>query len=344
MKRRGYALGGAAYDRAGERHYALAVIDLDAREPRPDLVALSFLPHGLAIDPRDPCRAVVFEKKGPGAAVVDLYRPRAATRSIETDPQRHFYGHGAFSSDGALLYATEARLDDAFAGVLIVRDARSFDELGTIATGGAAPHDCQLVDEGRTLVVTNGGGPFDDDGAKGSVTYVDVSSGKILETVPIEDARFNAGHLATSPEGDLAVVSAPREGLPPGYPDLGAVTLRPRGSPPRTLSEPPAVVARMRGETLSVLLDGPHDVVYATHPLGDCLTAWRLSDGTWLDTIELTNPRGIAQTLDGEMLIVSHAHAGSVRLSALARTSRELLDFFVDPSFLTGSHVYVCPL
>lgn len=344
MKRRGFALGGAAYHRGGERLYALAVIDLDARAPQADLVALPFLPHGLAIDPRDPCRAVVFEKKGPGAAVIDLYRPRSVTRAIETPPQRAFYGHGAFSSDGSLLYATEACLDDAFAGVLVVRDARSFEEVGTLPTGGAAPHDCQLVDDGRTLVVTNGGGAFGDEGAKGSVTYVDVASGKILETVRIEDPRFNAGHLATSPDGDLAVVSAPREGLPPGSPDLGAVTLRARGTSARTMVEPPDVVARMRGETLSVLLDAAHDVVYATHPLGDCVTAWRLSDGAWVETIELPNPRGIAPTLDGEMLVVSHAHGNSVRLSGLGRKGREKLDFFVDPSFLTGSHVYVCPL
>ena len=158
------------------------------------------------------------------------------------------------------------------------------------------------------------------------------------------DARFNAGHLATSERGDLAVVSAPREALPAGSPALGALTLRPAGSSARTMTSPPEVVARMLGETLSVLLDRAHDVVLATHPLGHCVTVWRLSDGTWLETIEVQDPRGIAQTLDGEMYLVSHGHGPSVRLTAYARPSRQRLALAVDPSFLTGSHVYVCPL
>lgn len=344
MNRRGYAIGGGAYERDGQRHFVLAVIDLDAKKPTPDPIALPFLPHGLAIDPRDGCRAVVFEKKGPGAAVVDLYRPRSITRSIETDPGRRFYGHGAFSVDGSSLFATEACLDDALAGVLVVRDAKSFEELGIVPTGGASPHDCELRDEGRTLVVTNGGGPFDAPGTGGSVAYIDVATGKIHELVPIPDERFNAGHLMTSARGDLAVVSAPRDALPKGFPPLGAVILRPSGGAARAMTTPPDVVARMLGETLSVYLDAEHDVVLATHPLGNCVTVWRLSDGTWLETLEVQDPRGVARSLDGEAYLISHAQGSSVRLSAYARPSRQPLELAVDPSLLSGSHVYVCPL
>jgi uncharacterized protein len=338
---RGYALGGGSYLAGGARCFVLAVVPLDSPTPTPDLVKLPFLPHGLAFDPTDGSRAVAFEKRGPGAAELKLDRPRCVDRLVETVPQRHFYGHGIFTEDRRILFATEARLDADKAGVLIIRDGKSLEELGEFPTFGRAPHDCRIIDGGQTLVVTNGGGAFGDDAAKGSVAYLDVASGKLLDLVPIADARFNAGHLATSAAGDLVVISAPRDALPPALPQLGAVSLGRRGAPLVTKQEPLTITSRMRGESLSVHVDEGRDVVLVTHPLGDFVSVWRLSDGTSLGTLEVSDPRGIAASLDGAWYLVSHLSPNSVRLSAYDSTTRERLPFSVDPSFLTGSHLYV---
>src|SRR5690349_7222334 len=51
--------------------HALSLIDLDAPTTRRS-IPLDFLAHGFALDPRNNNRAILFEKRGPGAAEVDL--------------------------------------------------------------------------------------------------------------------------------------------------------------------------------------------------------------------------------------------------------------------------------
>jgi hypothetical protein len=339
MAKKGHLVGGGGYISAGAQQFALAVIDLDAATPEAELIAIPFLAHGIAIDPTDPARAVLFEKKGPGACLVDLRR-RTLVSVLSTPPSRRFYGHGAFSADGALLYATESLVDRDFAGVLVVRDARTFAELGVVPTYGEAPHDCQLLEDGKTMVVTNGGGSIEGK-SPAQVCYLDLESERLLESVALESPRFNTGHLAVTPSGDLAVVSAPRDGLPSPNQQLGAVSLRPRGGKLTTMQAPAAIVQRMLGETLSVVIHEPDRVVLATHPLGNCVSMWRLPDGEFLGQLELAGPRGVTVSLDGAWYLVSHLAGRSVRVTAFCTKTREPVGFFVDPSFTSGSHVMV---
>lgn len=362
MGKRGHVLGGGGYQHQGAQHFVLSMIDLDswlasgpdapakAEEDGREVVTipLGFLPHGLVIDPTCPQHAAVFEKKGPGACIVDL-KERAILERIPTAESRRFYGHGAYSQDGSLLYATESILDRNLEGVLVVRDARTLAELGTVPTYGAAPHDCQLLADGRTMVIANGGGDYPSllqqqagvDAAPGCVSYVDLASEKLLDRVCLDSPRHNAGHLVVTSSGDVALVSAPRAGLPGQNEQLGAVSLRPPHGKLTTLREPRAVVERMLGETLSVVVNEKERVVLATHPLGNCVSCWTLDGGAFLGTLELSGPRGIAMTLDKEWYLVSHVAGKSVRISAFSEQTRAPVGFYIDPSFTSGSHLFV---
>ncbi len=339
MANKGHVLGGGAYVAGGQKAFALAVIDLDDRTPKAELVNLTFLAHGIAFDPNDRFRAAIFEKKGPGACAVDL-RSMVVTNEIATLKSRRFYGHGAFSSDGKLLYATESMVDQNYEGVLVVRDGTTFEELGTLPTFGTAPHDCVLVDEGATLVVANGGGPVGR--SEPSVTYIDLKTEKLLDRVALPSSKHNAGHLALSQAGDLAIVSAPREGKP--HTDRGALTVRTWGGKAITATKPNRVVERMIGETLSVLIREHDRTVFATHPLGDCVTVWKLDDVSLVETLEIKNPRGLATTLDGAWILVSHSTENNVRIAAFDALTRKPVGVHVEPSFMTGSHLFVCDL
>lgn len=341
MGGKGHVLGGGGFVARGVQHYGLALIDLDAAQPAPCFIATEFLPHGIAFDPRDSHRAAIFEKKGPGACIIDL-QARQITTSIPTSTTRRFYGHGAFSADGSLLYATETCLDRDLAGVLVVRDAQTFVELGTLPTYGAAPHDCRLIHEGKTMVVANGGGDLNTPGsAPACVTYIDLASGKLLQRVKLSSPRINAGHIDVTAAADLVIVSAPRDGMKDPNNQLGAVSLRTKARALKTLSEPKAVVSRMRGETLSVVINESTRVALTTHPLGDCVSIWHLDTASCLGTLDLKEPRGVALTLDGKWYLISHREAGSIRLSAFCAQTAQPLPFFVDPSYLTGSHLFI---
>lgn len=337
MAKKGYVLGGGGYLREGKQHFVLAMVNLDAESPQAETFPLTFLGHGIAFDPRDRFRAAVFEKKGPGACLVDL-REHQVVRPIESPSGRRFYGHGAYSADGSLLYATESLIENDFAGVLSVRDAVSLQELGLIPTHGVSPHDCLLIDEGKTLVVSNGGGPMDGGDAP-CVCYVELASGKLLDKVVLDSARHNTGHIALSARGDLAVISAPRDGLPNPNEQLGALSLRPHGGEVTTVKRPGSVVHRMLGETLSLTILEDSQTVVATNPYGNLVSIWHLIDATFVGKIELQGPRGVCQSLDNEWFLVSHVLGQSVALTAYSSATRKPIGWVQSPSFMSGSHV-----
>jgi hypothetical protein len=340
VARRGTIIGPGAYRHEGGERFVLSLIDLDAEKPEPRLIDIGFLGHGVAVDPGDPARAAVFEKKGKGACLVDL-RSGALVREIPTADNRQFYGHGAFSADGALLYTTESVLDDGLRGVLIVRDAATLEELGEVATFGTAPHDCQLLPDGTTMMVANGGGKIRG-GAMPSVVFLDVKSEALLERIELREERFNAGHVARTAAGDVAVVSAPRDGLPDLLRQKGGVTLVPRGKPPNALKRPSGVTDRMLGEALSVAIYEPQEKVVATHPYGNMVSMWRLSDGALLGTLDdLVEPRGVTLTLDREHLVLSHRVGRSVGISVLGASDMSVSTATrINPSYTSGSHLF----
>ena len=322
----------------GKMSFVLCLFDLDGDHTR--TVPMEFFGHGLAQHPKERRRGVIFEKKGPGCCEVDLAEGRV-TRPLTTPKERAFYGHGAFSRDGSLLFATENRLETK-TGLICVRDGKTYQEIGEFPTYGKSPHDCHLIDEGRTLAITNGGGVMGDaaENAAPSVTFVDARSTKLLERLTFATPRINAGHLALTSRRDVVAISAPREGLPPT--DRGGVTIRTGDGPFVTMAEPEEVVSRMVGESLSLCLVEEKAVVGVTNPDGNIVTFWDMAGKRFLKKLDLPAPRGFAKTLDGEHLVLSY---GAGTLTLLSPETLEPVPLHrVPKSELSGSHLFTLDL
>lgn len=331
--RRGAILGAGRFltTDTGKMTHVLCVFDLDGNRSR--AIPMDFFGHGLVFHPTDRNRVVVFEKKGPGACEIDLGTGRV-TRPIATPAERAFYGHGAFSRDGQVLFATENHLQTRN-GLIAIRDAKTHRPLGEFPTYGQSPHDCHLVDDGRTLAITNGGGPQDGD-ALPSVTFVEVASTKLLERLTFTTPRINAGHLALSAKRDVVAISAPREGLPREA--LGGVTIRTGSGPFETVASPQEVIARMVGESLSLCIDEGRRVVAVTNPDGNLVTVWDLDGKRLVKHLDLPAPRGLARTQDGGSVALSYGQGTLVLLDA--ETLTPSLTPVVASSTLSGSHIF----
>lgn len=310
----------------------------------PQWIDLPFLAHGLTPSPHDERLLVLFEKQGPGACVVDL-RAGTIVHTLQAGSGRWFYGHGVFSRDGSLLYCTETDLEDGYRGVLAVRDGRDFRVLGQLPSYGIAPHDCCLLADGDVLVVANGGAPVGSDEHAPNIAFVDLASEALLESVRPSNPRINTGHLAVGRGGELAVVSAPRDGLSP-IDDLGGISLRGPSGPLRTVDEPASVVGKLRGETLSVVIHEPTRTVAATTPLGHYLTFWDLDTGALRSSLRVPEPRGVAVSLDGREILVNFGNPP--RMARVDAHSRQPIGTAEDragvPSLCTGSHILVADL
>lgn len=326
-------LGGGQYKTAVEApvQYVLSVIDLD--DGSRELAPMGFLPHGIHAHPQKTERLALFEKKGPGACEYDL-RERRLVRAIPGVENRYFYGHGTYTADGAVLLSTEADRDSKD-GAIGMRDSTSLKYLGAFPSYGKSPHECKLIDGGKTLIVTNGGGGLG--GERPSVTYIDVASQRLLETVHLQADHLNAGHLAVDVTGELVVVSAPRSGLEQN--GLGGISMGAPSSVLPSLAQPQDIVARMRGEALSVAIHEARGLVAVTHPDGDLVTFWSLSRRQLIKALPLYRPRGVALSGDLQAFIISCGEqAGLVRVpvDTLEADRRAL----VEQSYMTGSHIY----
>src|SRR5690606_2346530 len=112
--------------------------------------------HDVTFDPVSG-RSVVFARQPGTFAMVFDHKGREEPLTIASLPDRHFFGHGVFSHDGALLYATENDFDNA-EGMVGVYDASSgFQRIGEFPTYGMGPHELLLLGDGRTLAIANGG-------------------------------------------------------------------------------------------------------------------------------------------------------------------------------------------
>ncbi len=302
----GTVLGAGLVEMGGAERNVFSTLDLDDASAHPRITVLDFYGHGVALDPLDAKRIAVFEKKGDGACLIDL-GTREVIAPIETHPDREFYGHGAFSSEGDVLFTTESIVSKRYKGVIVVRDARTMQELGEFPSYGASPHDIVLRDGGKTLVVTNGGGRRAGGDQEPCVSYVDVPSQKLIERVEVAHPDVGSGHLALTSRGDLALVAAAR-GAKIGD-GLGAVSFRPFGGALRSMAEPASVTGRMRGEALSVAIHEPSGTVGVTSPFGGLVTFWNLERGELLHVQDLAFPRGIALSLDGSRFVVSYGRA-----------------------------------
>lgn len=204
----------AVYATAFQRRdgaYGAAILSEDGRILH--TVALPDRGHDVTFDPVSR-RSVVFARQPGTFATIFDHTGRSAPVTINSVAGRHFYGHGAFSPDGRLLYATENDFDNA-AGMVGVYDASDgFQRLGEFPTHGVGPHELLLLDDGRTLAIANGGIETHPDFGraklniptmKPSLVFVDRVSGDVIERheLPATLHKLSIRHMDADASGDV---------------------------------------------------------------------------------------------------------------------------------------------
>lgn len=98
---------------------------------------------------------VLLESAGEKACVVDL-ESREVQKKFSPAPGRLFGGHGVFSPDGKIFYASEFETLPSGKGFIAVRDADTFRILRSFPSEGRFPHDVSITENGHLLVANLG--------------------------------------------------------------------------------------------------------------------------------------------------------------------------------------------
>jgi uncharacterized protein len=332
----GTVLGGTRGETQAGSVFTLDAVDTVACKVQ--RVSFDFLAHGIAFDPRLASRLATFEKRGPGGAVVNVAPDGALTveRRVLPSPGRRFYGHAAFSGDGKQVFVVESDLA-SHQGVMTIREGQTLALRGEFPTYGADPHDCVLLEDKRTLCITNAGGTLgsNDDAC---VTLVDSVTHKLVQKFSFGDPKINAGHVAIRADKSFAVVSAPRAGLDVNA-SVGGITLRSAPNRPERMRSPKALTEKeLIGESLSVCI--MQDTVIVTTPEANLITFWSLKHGKLLGRLSLEFPRGVLAAPEKGSVLISYGRRMPC-LAAVNLEAREVMpEIRLPEGVCSGSHLY----
>lgn len=285
-RKRGPAFEAAVVDEAGRDRL---VVPLDARG------------HSFAIG-RDGRRAIAFARQPGRFAVAFDIDGKTDPQAFAAEPDRHFFGHGTFAENDRLLIATENDYDGE-RGVAGVYDVDAgMRRIGEFATGGLDPHEVVPMPDGRTLCIANGGVLTHPDYGKlelnletmtPSLTYVDVVTGDIMETVTLEPALHKLAfhHLVVDGTGTVwfgAQYHGPVSDRPP------VVGRHRRGRQPELFTGSDEVLRGLSNYVGSLAVDRSGTIVATSSPVGGIVAYWDAATGRCLGTTAMRDSCGVA--------------------------------------------------
>jgi hypothetical protein len=250
-------------------------------------------------------------------------------------PDRHFFGHGAFSADGRLLYTTENDFERA-QGMIGVRDASAgYKQIGEFPAHGTEPHDIALLADGHTMVIANGGirthpDRGDDElnlpDMQPSLVYVDLTTGDLLEEQHLTPAlhQLSIRHLAIAAD-DNVVFGCQYRGPEEDAPAL--VGFHRRGEPPVIVEAPGETQIGLRNYIGSVAADRGGAIVAASAPKGGLVTYWDVAGRRYLGTSGLNDGCGLAPTHRSAHFLLTSGQGWLATADAAGAMSRQPSDF-----------------
>jgi hypothetical protein len=275
-------------------------------------------------------QGVVFARQPGTFAVIFDPQGNSAPRTLASMEGRHFFGHGAFSPDGKLLYATENDFDNARGVIGIYDVAGGYRRIGEFDTHGTGPHEMLLMPGGETLVVANGGIETHPDYGRTelnldtmdpSIAFLDCRSGRLIGQLRLDGGlhQLSIRHMAFDHKGRVWFGCQFR-GSSEERPQL--VGYATRDGDIRLVEMPERVLGDLRNYVGSVAASADGRLIGVSSPEGNTILAIDADAGSVGASLAMANGCGIAP--DGAGLLAS---SGEGQLSGFAGSTAPLTTF-----------------
>ena len=294
----------AAGFRAPDGSFGIATIS--ERGEIVDRVALPARAHGMAYSAATN-RAVAFARR-PGTFAMVFDADGQAEPVVITSPEgRHFYGHGQFSPNGALLYASENDFDGN-RGMIGIYDARDkFRRIGEFDAHGIGTHDMTVSDDGTLLVIANGGiethpdfgrTKLNLDHMEPSLVLLDARTGTLVQRhgLPPTLRQLSTRHLDIGADGRIWFAcqwEGARNALPPLTGWLS------RGEDISFVSLPEETTIRLGNYVGAIAVNRHEGIVGMTSPVGGAAVILDAKTGAVLKEEVVRDAAGVAPAARG---------------------------------------------
>ncbi len=280
-------------------------------------------------------QAVVFARQPGTFALVFDPAGNAPPQTIASSEGRHFFGHGAFSPDGKLLYATENDFDNARGVIGLFDVTDGFRRVGEFDTFGTGPHELLLTPDGTTLVVANGGIETHPDYGRAelnldtmdpSVSFVDAASGALIGQLRLgaDLHQLSIRHMAFDAQGRVWFGCQFR-GSDKDRPQL--VGYATRDGDIRLVELPEGTIADLRNYVGSLAASRDGSLIAVSSPEGNTIIAIDAATSELVATTTLGSGCGIAP--DGSGFLASSGQGDLVGMAGSA-APHQLVGFSFD--------------
>jgi len=308
------ALGSWVISRSGEqplllsarddkygRHYAVGY-RLDGRQQFSTPVAQRC--HDVVAHPGLPLALFVARRPGTQSYLLDL-RDGQLLQTLDSPPDRHFYGHALFDQRGDWLYSTENDTSDPGRGVIGVYQLQGqrLQRQSELSSHGIGPHQLAWMPDGQTLVVANGGirteadsrTPLNPQAMESSLVLLD-RSGTLLSKDQLAQQLNSIRHLAVASDGSIVTAQQYQGALTDNAPLL-AIKRPAQQLQPFAVAE--AQRMTMQQYCASVAIHNELRLIALSAPRGNRLFIWNMDSGQLRLDEQLPDCAGVASTADG---------------------------------------------
>jgi hypothetical protein len=271
-----------------------------------DRLTLPARAHGMATSHATGITVAFARRPGTFAMAFDP-AGRAEPVTMHTPENRHFYGHGQFSPDGSILYASENDFEGN-RGVIGLYDARDgFRRIGEYDAHGIGTHDMTVSEDGRMIVIANGGiethpdfgrTKLNVDAMQPSLVLIDATSGHLVQKHAMPDhlRQLSTRHVDIGDNGRVwfaCQYEGPRNDLPPlaGYfaegEDISFVSL------------PEKTTVRLANYVGAIAVNRRDGLVGLTSPNGNAAVTLDARDGRVISETTVREAAGVAAARRG---------------------------------------------